>query len=225
MDTILKDYIQYYKVRMQRYEGDKMVAHSYQTEKALYDAIASVSSMEELQQNKTAEFGRLSVENGVALSKDGAACRLEFYKKEKEDIYAKGEQALLDKVTTATDAYSITTIVNEVMAKNSIEISVDTMWPMTFFSMIDVLEKIEICQKAIVPDTWKTDMQQLEKDYIQSLQTQMQSFLKSIRHYRSDWKVNYEILWEYRHRKKSPLSDAILKQRIAEHTIYCKDVI
>ena len=225
MEITLKDYIEYYKIRMQRYEGDKTFAYSYKTEKALYDCISSVKSMEELQQNKASEFGKLAVENGVALAKDEATCRLEFYKKEKEEIYAKGQQELLEKFTAATDAYSIATIVNEVMAKNNIEITIDTVWPIDFFGMIDMLEKIEICQKAIVPEDWKADIQQLEKKYIQHIQDRTKASLKSIRNYKPNWKINYEILWEHRHRKKNPLSDAILKQRIAEHQQYCKSFL
>lgn len=222
MEIILKDYIEYYKIRMQRYESDTIFAYSYKTEKALYDCIASVKSMEELQQSKASEFGKLAVENGIALAKDEAACRLAFYKKEKEEIYAKGQQELLEKITAATEAYSIATIVNEVMSKNNIEITIDTLWPIDFFSMIDVLEKIEICQKAIVSDNWKADIQQLEKGYIQHIQDQTKASLKSIRNYKPDWKINYEILWEHRHRKKNPLPDSMLKQRIAEHQQYCK---
>lgn len=222
MEIILKDYIEYYKIRMQRYESDTIFAYSYKTEKALYDCISSVKSMEELQQSKASEFGKLAVENGVALAKDEAACRLAFYKKEKEEIYAKGQQELMEKITAATEAYSIATIINEVIAKNNIEITIDTLWPIDFFSMIDVLEKIEICQKAIVPDNWKADIQQLEKGYIQHIQDQTKACLKSIHNYKPDWKINYEILWEYRHRKKNPLPDSMLKQRIAEHQQYCK---
>lgn len=222
MDTILKDYIEYYKVRMQRYEGDKMFAYSYQTEKALYECIASVKTMEELQQSKATELGKLAVENGIALAKDNATCRLQFYKKEKEDIYAKAQQELLDKVTTVRDAYSIATISNEVLAKNNIAITIDNLWPMEFFNKIDLLEKIEVCQKAIVPDKWKAEMKNLEKEYIKFLQDQIKLFLQSIRNYQSDWKLDYDILWEYRHRKKIPLPDTILKQRIAEHQQYCQ---
>lgn len=223
MDAILKDYIAYYKVRTQRYEGDKMYAYSYKTEKALYDCVCSVQSMEALQQ-KSDELSKLSVENGVALAKDDATCRLQFYKKEKEDIYAKGQQELLNKVNAVSDAYSIATIVNEVMAKNGIEITVDTLWPAYFFTKIDLLEKIEIYQKAIVPDEWKAEIQKLEKDYVKSLQDQAKLFLKSIRNYKPDWKWNYEILWEHRHRKKIPLPDNMLKQRIVEHQQYCKNI-
>lgn len=221
MNTILKDYIAYYKLRMDRYEGDKMFAYSYQSEKALYDLVSSVKNMEELQQ-KTQEMGKLAVENGIAFTKDEATCKLQFYKKEKEDIYAKGQQELLDKVTAAKDAYSIAAISSEVLAKNNTEITVDTLWPMEFFNKIGLLEKIEICQKAIVPNEWKPEMEKLEKEHIQFLQDQTKLFLQTIRNYKPDWKLDYNILWEHRHRKKIPLLDNILKQRITKHREYCK---
>lgn len=218
MDTILEDYKTYYQCRMQRYQNEPWFAQSYRSEKDLYDCIASTSTMDELMQTKAATLKDLSVKNGIALVTDQATCRLQFYITEKEFIKAKGQQEILDAINNATDAMQIVSIVSEIQTRSDLEVMIDNLWPNHFFtSAILSLENIETEKKAIVPDMWKTTMQKHEADSKKLFHDGTASFLTAIRNYIPAWQWDYELLWQHRHRKKCPLNDAVIKQRIEEH--------
>ena len=223
MDQLLEDYKTYYKVRMQRYEGDKLFQRSYTSEQALYDCICAVDSIDELMQSKAATFRALSVQNGIAFVQDQAHFKLQFYLTEKEDVKAAGQQEILGKINTASDAAQIVSVVNEIQLKNDTAVMIDNLWPVHFFTdAVNWLEKTEAIQTAIVPDHWKADMQQQESELKQSFLKMTTAFLHSIRNYTPGWVWNYEILWAHRHRKKCPLPDAVLQKRIEQHKIVCR---
>ncbi|MES2775498.1 MAG: hypothetical protein V4722_15085 [Bacteroidota bacterium] len=218
MDAILEDYKTYYQRRMQRYENDPLFSQSYQSEKALCDCISSAASMDDLMHTKATALKDLAVQNGVALVKDQATCRLQFYLKEKEDIKAKGQQEILDKISAATDAMQIVSIVSEIQAKNDVQVTVDELWPTHFFTTaIGFLENIEVSKNAIVPANWKAEMQKQEAENRKLFLESTAVFLTAIRNYAPGWNWDYELLWQHRHRKKCPLNDAVLQQRIEEH--------
>ena len=222
MDHILEDYKKYYKARMQRYEGDSMFSLSYASEKDLYDCISSATSMAELMQTKATSFKKLVVKNGIALVKDQANYRLRFYQNEKEQIKANGQQEILEKINAATDAMQIASLASETQAKNDVEVVIDLLWPSFFFNdVIWRLENIEMEKNAIVPDNWKSEMKEMQDESIKSYMEGVKAFLTSIRNYQPDWQWNYAVLWEHRHRKKCPLPDHIIQQRIDEHKALC----
>ena len=218
MDQILEDYKSYYRVRMERYQNDPLFAQSYLSEKAIHDCISTVNTMNDLMQSKTTEFRELSVKNGVALVTDQANCRLQFYQKEQEDIRAKGQQQILDKIAAATDPMQIVSIVSELQTKNDVEVMVDNLWPTHFYNdAIRWLEIIEVSATAIVPDKWMAEMKQENADNKKMFLDGSAGFLTAIRNYEPGWQWNYELLWVHRHRKKSLLPDAVIQQRIEEH--------
>ncbi|MEO7311880.1 MAG: hypothetical protein ABIX01_15855 [Chitinophagaceae bacterium] len=218
MDAILEDYKAYYQRRMQRYEGDPLFAQSYLSEKALYDCMADAVSMDDLMQTKAASFRDLSVRNGVALVTDQATCRLQFYYAEKETIKAKGQQNILDKIQATTEAMQIVSVVSDIQTRNDTEVLTDTLWPTHFFTTaIGCLENVEVAQKAIAPASYITELQKEEAMTRKSFAEITAMFLTAIRNYAPGWQFDYDLLWQHRHRKKCPLNDAVLKQRIDEH--------
>ncbi len=222
MQQILEDYKIYYQTRYCRYESNSLFQQSYKSEKDLYNCIASVQTMDELMQQKAAQFRELSLQNGIALVKDQANYQLQFYTKEKETIKAKGQQEIIAKINTADDAITITTIVNDIQVKNDREVLIDNLWPTYFFTdVIGWLERIEVVNNAIVPDEWKADMQKQHMNVKNVFRESLNTFLSAIRNYEPTWQWNFDILWEHRHRKKCPLPDAVFQQRINE----CKTFI
>ena len=94
MDTLLEDYKSYYKSRMDRYENDPLFAFSYQSEKALSQAMDSCGELIEF---KT-KIGDLNIKNAIALVKDQETARLAHYKALQEVIRALAPTWILEKI-------------------------------------------------------------------------------------------------------------------------------
>ena len=64
MEQRHKEYIEYYQSRLKKYEKNPLYINSYQSEKALYDAIANAANIEEF--GNTVESLNLAVKNAIA---------------------------------------------------------------------------------------------------------------------------------------------------------------
>ena len=88
MDQRHQEYIEYYKARVKKYENNPLYRNSYQTEKAIYDAIAGANDLDEFKTRL--EQGNLTVKNAIALVKDQENARKKFYEEINQPIKAKG---------------------------------------------------------------------------------------------------------------------------------------
>lgn len=215
MEEILKEYIAYYEARMKRFEGNPLYPNSFNSEKALYDAIASCEKLEDFKDKESS--GNLSVKNAVALVKDQAAAELEHYTELKEAVRAKAPEETLQVIDKAQTALDVANIASDVETKWSKEIAVDLFTDAFYDSYLSHLEHIEVLQKAVVPDQWKKEQEQSLADEIQSFKESLASDRENNGAWQSGWRLNTDSLWEDRHRRKVPLPDDSLKRRISEY--------
>ena len=212
MDTLLADYKSYYKARMDRYENDPLFNYSYQSEKALSEAMDSCQELIEFKDR----IGDLNIKNAIALVKDQETARLAHYTALQENIRSLGPTWILEKIDTAADANDVVTISMEMDQKASIAISIDGFIDAVYGDLIPLLENLEVMEKAEIPAQYEQDRQ----SQVEGIKTDIKSTITDLHNQAKDWdatwQLNLDLVWEFRHRKKIPLSDEMLQKRINE---------
>lgn len=218
MDTRHKEYTEYYKSRMLKYEGNPMYENSYKTEKDLYEAIANSSSLEEFR--KELNEKNLAVKNAIALVKDKETARKKHFEEIKEFIRLKAPSRILeilDSIQTETELIQKS---NEIESEVSIEISVD-LFTDIFYSDFPMLENIEVWQTAEVPEEWKQDLNNyITEALVQGRETWEKEIIPNARNWKPDWTFDFNLISEERHRRLIPVSDETTEKRIEQFKKY-----
>ena len=218
MDQRHAEYIDYYKARMKKYEGNPLYPNSYASEKALYDAIAGITDLEEFKTKM--QQGNLHTKNAIALVKDQETAEKKHWEDLKEPIKAKGCAAVLAVIDSFNDVMTMVTETNNIRQKNSLEQSVDGFID-GFYSDFLALENIEVYEKADVPSRWRAE----REDSIREMKADGKKLFAEVtlpraREWDPNWKWNHELVWEDRHRRVIPVPDETIRRRIPQHKNY-----
>lgn len=219
MEIRHQEYIDYYHVRMKKYENNSLYPHSYQSEKELYDAIANSKDLEEF--GRKVEEGNLAVENAIALVKDQETARKNLYQELKEKIRLHAPLRILDVVDTVTTDTELVNSVSEIEGEVNVEITLDLFTDQIYHDLM-ILEEIEVYQKAEVPDEWKNEInQEHPQDLIdQGRKDWMDHVLPNAQQWDPHWQYDFDLIWEDRHRRLIPIPDQVLKKRIEQFKSY-----
>lgn len=219
MEIRHQEYIDYYHVRMKKYENNSLYPHSYQSEKELYDAIANSKDLEEF--GRKVEEGNLAVENAIALVKDQETARKNLYQELKEKIRLHAPLRILDVVDTVTTDTELVNSVSEIEGEVNVEITLDLFTDQIYHDLM-ILEEIEVYQKAEVPDEWKNEInQEYPQDLIdQGRKDWMDHVLPNAQQWDPHWQYDFDLIWEDRHRRLIPIPDQVLKKRIEQFKSY-----
>lgn len=212
MDNLLDDYKAYYKVRMERYENDPLYLNSYQSEKALYDAMNSCSELSEFKE----KIGDLNIKNAIALVKDQETARLNHFNLLEEKVRALAPGWILEKIDSASDANGVVTISSEMEQKASVAITLDGFIDFIWLDIIPLLESLEVTKKADIPAKYENDRQAEINDIENSIRQRLSDTISEARNWDPNWLLNLNLVYEHRHRKKIPLSGQILEKRLTE---------
>lgn len=218
MDQRHAEYIDYYKARMKKYEGNPLYPNSYASEKALYDAIAGITDLEEFKTKM--QQGNLHTKNAIALVKDQETAEKKHWEDLKEPIKAKGCASVLAVIDSFNDVMTMITETNNIRQKNSLEQSVDGFID-GFYSDFLALENIEVYEKADVPSRWRAE----REDSIREMKADGKKLFAEVtlpraREWDPNWKWNHELVWEDRHRRVIPVPDETIRRRIPQHKNY-----
>lgn len=219
MDIRHQEYMEYYHVRMKKYENSSLYPHSYQSEKELYEAIANSKDLEEF--GRKVEEGNLAVENAIALVKDQETARKNLYQELKEKIRLHAPLRILDVVDTVTTDTELVNSVSEIEGEVNVEITLDLFTDQIYHDLM-ILEEIEVYQKAEVPDEWKNEInQEHPQDLIdQGRKDWMDHVLPNAQQWDPHWQYDFDLIWEDRHRRLIPIPDQVLKKRIEQFKSY-----
>jgi hypothetical protein len=219
LDQRHQEYIEYYQSRLKKYENNPLYPNSYQSEKALYDAIANASDIEE--SGKIVESENLAVKNAIALVKDQETARKKHYEELKEYIRLHAPERILDKVDSVETDLELVKMVNDIESEVSIEIIVD-LFTQEIYNDLMMLEEIEVYQSAEVPDEWKNEINhQIPQEMIEEgVKDWKESFVPNARNWDPNWQYNASLIWEERHRRVIPIPDEILEKRIKQFKTY-----
>lgn len=219
MEQRHKEYIEYYQSRLKKYEKNPLYINSYQSEKALYDAIANAANIEEF--GNTVESQNLAVKNAIALVKDQETARKKHYEEIQEDIRLHAPQRILDLLDSVETDLELINMISDVESEVSIEITVD-LFTQEIYNDLMMLEEIEVYQSAEVPDEWKKEInQQRPQKMIEDGIKEWNEFIvPNARNWDPNWQYNTSLIWEERHRRIMPFPDEILKKRITQFKTY-----
>ena len=119
------DYIEYYRARMQKYANNPDYQNTFEAEKSLFDAVSTAASLEEF--GERMKEGALNHQVAVALVKDEAKMRADFYLSLGETVRAGSHLEILDNIasTTYTDVQDLVTMVADVETRWQIKIAMD----------------------------------------------------------------------------------------------------
>jgi hypothetical protein len=208
-DNILEDYKAYYSVRAKKYAGNPNFPNYYAAEKRLSDAMQSCNELIEFKD----KIGDLNERCAAALTKDQYIMEQKHFEKHQEAIRAQAAEHILQKVGGINNVNDLITMVNEEMNKNMIEISMDEA-NQFFVSDWEYIDLSEVYTNALVSDQYKPDMQRWADDIRKSVAEGVRSVEANNQNYKPGWKLNPDIISEYRHRRLLPYSDEQILEQI-----------
>ncbi len=219
MEKRHEQYVEYYKSRMIKYENNPMYKNSYEAERNQYEAIKNIEKLEDFKD--VIETQKTNLKCAIALTKDKETAQLKHFKEEQEIVRAKAPEMILAILDDIQNVNELNEKVSEITTKISREISID-LFVDEFFSDFRILENIEINANAkLPPGEWKEEAQKHMNEEIKRFREKWeQRVLPENRKWQPDWDLNYDLIWEHRHRRKIPLSDEVIKKRIEEHKKY-----
>lgn len=206
----LKDYQDYYKARMDRYANDQDYIHSYNSEKAIYEAIASCSELGDFKE----KLGNLNELNAVALVKDESKIRYNHYISIAETIRALGPKRIMERADNYNNVMDLITMVGEEENRNMIEISMDDIGILHYCWVL--LERIEVYENADVPSSYRSEMNRRIEENKKSIREYYHTTTEERRAWQPDWEFNFDLVWEERHRRTIPHTDEELRMRIEQ---------
>ena len=111
MEQRQQEYLEYYRVRMEKYRNDPVFTNSFQAEKAICEALESSSTLEEFKEKM--ERGQLALNNAKAQVRDKETARKKLNDELLEKIRVKSSERILDMLDSATSDMDIISKVNE----------------------------------------------------------------------------------------------------------------
>lgn len=214
MEQRHQEYIDYYRTRLRKYENNSLYKNSYESEKALLDAIAACEKLEDFK--AACDKDKLPFKNAVALMRDQETAWEKHYLEIKETIRAHGSREILNYLDEANDLPALIARINELRQKNSNEVSIDGFTD-HFYSAFTALENVEVWERAEVPSRWKSEMKENIKESIKSSREVYRSeTLPSARMYDPNYHFDYDLVWEDRHRRLIPVKDETIKRRLEQ---------
>jgi hypothetical protein len=222
MDQRHAEYVEYYRVRAQKYQNNPFFPHSAAAEQALYNAIATASSLEEFGERLRA--GHLNVACAVARQRDIATAEANFFQARNEVVREAPWREILANLDANhyTDVLDLNTMVTSVLDKWNLKISEDEMLRGDFATDWKIMEDIETDEQTDVPDEWHAERQQSHAEELERGRTHfhditLPEWRKFIPHYQPNW----AILSQPRHRRHFLVSDDVFNYRIHQHMRYC----
>ena len=210
--ALLEEYKAYYHSRMKRYEGNPLYPRSYESEKALFEAMDSCGELEEFKGKL--ESDNLNIKNAIALVKDKYALRLKHFTELKETVRALGPERILEKIDEAKTDMEVVNIVSDIEMANNLEITADEFVDTFYGSTWKLLEDIEVYRNAEIPNKHRADFDASIKEMEESIRKHFNDEEKNNSAWRPGWTFDFELLWEERHRRKIPFPDETLRRRI-----------
>ena len=209
MTDFLEDYKKYYQVKAARFANDPEFPETLKAEQELCNAMLSCEKLDEFRD----KIGNLNNKVAVAYTIDKYNIRLKHYLEIKETVRAKGPERILQKAGAYENPSDLITMVTEEENKNSIEITVDSIQP---FDDWTLLERIEVYEKAEVPEKYKADILEKIEGMKNSIRERLNSNETEYKKWVPSFQFNGNLVSEERHHRKFPFKDEDIKTRLEE---------
>lgn len=207
MKDYLKEYQEYYRTRMLRYENDPELKESYESEKKIYEAIAGCTELTQFKER----LGNLNELNAVAATRDRQRVYISHYESMQETVRAKTPRRIMEKALNFDKVLDLIEMINEEEARGMLEIAADTVTP--FDSWIH-LENYEIYSSAEIPSSYAAVFKKRAEECIVDMKNAIADAEENMQKYVPGWKFNPALVKEFRHRRKFPVSDKAFDERL-----------
>ncbi|MCX6243908.1 MAG: hypothetical protein NTU98_04320 [Bacteroidetes bacterium] len=210
------DYIEYYRSRVKKYENNPMYKNSYLTEKALFEAVSGIENLEDFRE--IMETQKLHVKNAVALVKDKSIAEKDAFTEMKEIIRAHAAERILEVIDSIQSEMELVKTCSQTASEANIEISIDQM--VSFFYIdFPLMENVISWENAEVPSEWKNE---INSEWPAEARASLKKIweettVPQARYWAPEWNLNYDLLWEDRHRRLIPVPDEVLQKMIEQH--------
>lgn len=208
-ENLFDDYKAYYTVRAEKYAGNPNYPNYYEAEKRLSDALHSCNELGEFRY----KIGDLNERCATALTKDQYIMEQKHFEKHRETVRILLSKRILEKVDTCSNVNELITMVTNESNKNMIEISMDESNHF-FVNYWDYVDLAEVYANAEVPDKYKADMQRWANDIRKNIADSAKNMEANNQHWQSGWKLNPDLLNEYRHRRLLPYTEEQILEQI-----------
>jgi hypothetical protein len=215
------EYVEYYRARLAGCEGNPLYPHTAAAERALFEAISTAASLEEFRQREAA--GQLSLRCAIARVRDTEAAEARFYQELEEVVRAQPCLEILRRLDesppqTVEDLNSLVTSVHD---RWNARITADETLRDELWDDWKILEDIECDERAVVPPRWHEERRRaVARELEKGAAHYREHTLPETRKFVPDYAPDYEALWELRHRRRFPLGNDIVGEKIAAHRRY-----
>jgi hypothetical protein len=192
-----------------------MYTHSLEAELRMLEAVENSEDLAEFK--KIVSEDLIDVDIARALVVDQETARMKMYSDLKETTRAETSKNIISSVDAVNDAADINDTVTRIMQKGNTAIAQEQYINYVYNDFI-YLENIEVWEKASVPEKWRAKLNGWAADARKSAKENWSNvIIPAAKKTAPDWKPDYRLLEEQRHRRLIPISDSALKRRIAEH--------
>lgn len=217
MDARHQEYIEYYRARLRRYDGDPHYPRTAAAQRAMLGAIETAPDLESVGQRVIGEA--LHVKCAVALVWDQEEARAKLYGELDEPVRAAPHRQVVDALAARdfTDVAALNTMVSETLDRSNAPITADEVPRDEFWNALKVLEDLAIWETAEVPDEWKAERAEFIAETRARMAETAATSRDGVRKFVPDYAPDWDALWQTRHRRRLPLPDDTLRRRIAEY--------
>lgn len=214
MDQRQQEYLEYYRVRMEKYRDNPAYTNSFQSEKAICDALETSADLNGFKEKM--EAGQLALKNAQALTRDKETARKKMYDELLEKIRVQAPERILEIVDQTTSDMDLISKVNHIETENNIEITID-MFTSLFYSDFIQLENLEVWENADIPAEWKKEYAEWARERVEEdRKLWNENYLFRAREWKPGWEFNFDLIWEDRHRRVIPVPDTMITKRIEQ---------
>ncbi|MDI6643824.1 MAG: hypothetical protein QME14_02105 [Methanobacteriaceae archaeon] len=91
-----------------------------------------------------------------------------------------------------------------------------------FYNDFSSLEEIEVYRSAEVPEEWQNEINHQYPQKMISLgrESWLKDVIPSVHEWDPEWKFNFELIWQDRHRRLIPVHDEVVTKRIEQFKEY-----
>lgn len=217
MDQRHQEYVEYYRARLRRYDGDPNYPRTAAAQRAMLDAIETAPDLETFGKRVIGEA--LHVKCAVALVWDQEEARAKLYEELEEPVRAAPHRQVAETLAAKeyTDVAALNTMVSQTLERSNAPITADESPRDEFWNTLKVLEDLQIWETAHVPAEWKAERAEFIAE-THARTTEMAATTRDgVRKFVPDYAPDWDALWQARHRRRLPLPDDTLRRRIAEY--------
>jgi len=221
VDSRHQEYIAYYRARVRRVASSPLYPHTLRAEKAILEAIETAPDLETFQERLESE--RLNVACATARVRDENQARADLLLELEETVRAQPHLEILRALEgrSLETVEDLNTLVTDVETRWQLRISEDETLLTDFWSDWKIMEDIEQAEQSVVPPRWHEERaRSVVEERARGKQDWEEHTLPNARKYFPEYNPDWEQLWETRHRRKLPFSDAVVERMITNHKRY-----